>query len=97
MSVGDIEEWYRTRFPTIPLGSLVPARCYHCWQELNPGDRVVLRLHVAANGTVQTNDKGPLREILKSDEGSLFVVDLDSGKDVVLIRAELRKVRDNEE
>jgi hypothetical protein len=42
------------------------------------------------------NERGTVERILESDDGSIFVVKLDSGKEVYLVRAEFRKQRENE-
>jgi hypothetical protein len=96
LQVGDVAAWYRERYPAQPSGSLVPLVCYLCWQEVKVGDRVVVRKLFAQDRSAQPNDRGTLERIDASSDGALYVIRLDSGREVVLIRAEFRKLRDNE-
>jgi hypothetical protein len=96
MQVTDVAAWYRDRHPSLPPGSIVPGRCFFCWQEINEGDRVVVRKIIGDGHGAQPNEKGIVKTILSSEDGSLFVVMMDSGKEAYLIRAEFRKQRENE-
>ncbi len=96
LQVTDAAAWYKERYPSLPFGSLVPAPCFFCWQEVNVGDRVVVRELIGQEQDAQPNDKGTLERMDASADGSLYVVKLDSGNEVVLIRAEFRKMRENE-
>lgn len=95
LSVGDVKEWYEKYHPTIPSGYLVPGRCYFCWQELKAGDSVVIRKVFADGANDHTGEIGVIKEIHTSD-GSLFLVRMDSGKELCFIRAQLRKLREGE-
>lgn len=44
----------------------------------------------------QPKEIGTVKNILGSEDGSVFVVKLDSGKEAYLVRAEFRKQRENE-
>lgn len=97
LQVTDIGAWYKERYPSIPFGSLVPGRCYFCWQEVNVGDRVIVRKVVfSVDRPAEPNDRGMLQRIDEFDGGAIYVIKLDSGREVVLIRAEFRKMRENE-
>jgi hypothetical protein len=97
MSVGDVAEWHKKYYPGVPLGSLVPARCFSCSQELEPGDQVVIRDVVAGCAIAHVGEVGVVTEVLTSErDGSLFLVRLSSGKEVYFIRARLRKLREYE-
>ncbi len=96
MSVGDVREWYKRYFAGIPQGSLVPARCFYCWQELKLGDSVVVRKVFAEDPNPRTGEVGVIKDIMTADDGSLFLVGLSSGKEVYMIRAQLRKLREGE-
>ena len=80
----------------MPFGCVVPGKCFYCWQEISVGDRVVVRKRVAEEQPAQLNEKGTCKAIAESEDGALFLVDLDSGKEALLIRAELRKLKENE-
>jgi hypothetical protein len=94
--VADAGAWYKERYPSLPFGSLVPAQCFFCWQEVTVGDRVVVRRLIGQDQAAQPNDKGTLQRIDTADDGALYVIVLDSGREVVLIRAEFRKMSENE-
>lgn len=96
MQVTDVAAWYRDRHPTIPPGSIVPVRCYFCWQDIKTGDRVVVRRIISDEQLAKPNDKGTVLSILDSGDGSVNVVKLDSGKEGYLVRAEFRKQHENE-
>ena len=96
MQVTDVTAWYRDRHPSVPFGSIVPGKCYFCWQEINIGDRVVVRKIIGDEQLAKPNEKGTVQSILDSEDGSVFVVKLDSGKEAYLVRAEFRKQRENE-
>ncbi len=74
----------------------MPGKCYFCWQEIKEGDRVVVRKIIGDEQLAKANEKGTVKTILESEDGSVFVVKLDSGKEAYLVRAEFRKQRENE-
>jgi hypothetical protein len=94
--VSDAAAWYREKHPSLPVGCVVPGKCFYCWQEISVGDRVVVRKRIAEDQPAQMDEKGTCKARATSEDGELFVVDLDSGNEAMLIRAELRKLRDNE-
>lgn len=97
ISVSDVKWWYERYHSGIPVGSLVPGKCFFCWQELKPGDVVVIRKVFADHTNTHTGDVGIITDILTSKgDGSLFLVRLGSGKEVYFIRAQLRKLRAGE-
>jgi hypothetical protein len=96
MQVTDITAWYRDRYPQLPAGSIGPGKCFYCWQEIKAGDRVVVRKLIGDERLAKPNDKGTVQSILTSDDGSVFVIKLDSGKEAYLVRAEIRKQPENE-
>jgi hypothetical protein len=67
-----------------------------CWQEIKEGDRVVVRKIIGDEQLAQPNEKGTVKTILSSEDGSVFIVQMDSGKEAYLVRAEFRKQRENE-
>lgn len=97
ISVSEVKEWYGQYYPGIPAGSLVPAKCFYCWQVLNPEDTVVIRQVFADLPNAHTGEIGVIKNILSlEDDGSLYLVQLDSGKEAYFIRAQLRKLRQSE-
>jgi hypothetical protein len=96
LQVTDIGEWYRNRYPSLPFGSIVPATCFFCWPEIKEGDRVVVRKIICDDQIARLGEKGTVKSILGSDDGSIFIVVLDSQKEASLIRAEFRKLRESE-
>jgi hypothetical protein len=96
MQVTDVAAWYRDRYPSLPSGSIVPDKCFFCWQEVKEGDRIVVRKIIGDGHGAQPNENDTVKTILSSEDGSLFVVKMDSGKEAYLIRAEFRKQRENE-
>jgi hypothetical protein len=76
--------------------SLLPAKCFYCWHELKPGDSVVIRKVFVEEGNLRAGEVGVIKDILTADDGSLFLVGLSSGKEVYMIRAQLRKLREGE-
>ena len=97
ISVGDVKEWHSQYYPDVPVGSLVPAKCFFCWQELKAGDSVVIRKAFVDQTNAHVGELGDIRDILTSKgDGSLFLIRLSSGKEVYFIRAQLRKLREGE-
>src|SRR5262245_29468327 len=96
MQVTDVAAWYRDLHPSLVFGSIVPGKCYFCWQEIKPGDRVIVRKIIGDEQLAKSNDRGIVQTILDSADGSIFAVKLDSGKEAYLVRAELRKQGENE-
>jgi hypothetical protein len=94
-SVGDVVEWYEKYHPSIPFGKLVPWKCFYCWQELKAGDSVLIRKGFADGSNDHAGEIGVIKEVYTSD-GSLFLVRMDSGKEFYFIRAQLRKLREDE-
>jgi hypothetical protein len=74
------------------------GRCDLCWQEIKVGDRVVVRKIIGDEQLAKPNEQGTIKTILgtKAEEGSVFIVKMDSGKEAYLVRAEFRKQRENE-
>jgi hypothetical protein len=96
-SVGDVKWWYDQYYPGIPIGSLVPGKCFFCWQELKLGDAVVIRKVFADHTNLHSDERGIITDILTSKgHGSLFLVQLSFGKEIYFIRAQLRKLREGE-
>jgi hypothetical protein len=95
-SVGDVKEWYEQNYPGIPFGSLVPAKCFYCWQDLKLGDSVVIRNGFVEQIKQKVGETGAITDVLTAEHGSLFLVLLRSGEEVYLIRPQLRKLRENE-
>ena len=89
-------EWYSQRHPGLPQGSLVPAKCFNCWQELKVGDSVVVHKAFAEGPNPRTGEEGVIKGISTAEDGSLFLVLLSCGKEVYMIRAQLRKLRESE-
>lgn len=96
LSVGDVKKWYEEYHPNLVEGSLVPDLCFYCWQELSISDGVVIRKLFREMPNVRPGDSGIIQDILASGERRLFLVKLDSGKELYFIRAELRKMREGE-
>ena len=96
MQVTDFAAWHRDRYPSVQVDLLVPGKCFFCWQQIQEGDRVVVRKIIGDEQLAHPNDQGTVKAILKSEDGSVFVVMLDSGMEAFLVRAEFRKHRENE-
>ena len=97
LNVGDPAAWYAERHPDAQFGDLVPEPCLFCFGELTAGDRVVTRRLVNDNVTIEPGQRGELKSIYVNREfGNLYVVALDSGKNVTVPRAAIRKLRENE-
>jgi len=96
LSVGDVKEWYEKYYPQIPFGKQVPGRCLFCFPELKHGDSVVIRRVFTEEQNTHKEKIGIIKEILSSQDGSLFVVQMDAGKELYFIRAQLRKLREGE-
>jgi hypothetical protein len=95
-SVGDVKEWYEQYHPGIPFGSLVPATCFCCFQDLRLGDSVVIRNVFVERQRDQIGEIGVITDILAAKDGLLFLVRLSSGEEIYFVRAQLRKQRENE-
>src|SRR5579859_4258453 len=93
LQVTDVAAWYRDWHPAVPFGSIVPGKCYFCWQEIKEGDRVVVRKIIGDEPLAKPDEIGTVKTILGSEDGSVFLVKLDSGKEAYLVRAEFRKQR----
>jgi hypothetical protein len=97
LNVGDQAAWYAERHPDAHFGDLVPETCFFCFGKLTVGDRVVTRRLVNDNMTNEPGQRGELKSIyLNLEFGNLYVVALDSGKNITVPRAAIRKLRDNE-
>lgn len=97
VSVGNVEQWYKDHYPTVPFGQMVPGRCFLCWQELKVGDEVILRKVIGEGAKAEVGDRGVIESILQSEYGDLYVVKLLSGAEQFFVRPELRAVRVQEE
>ncbi len=94
LSVGDVRQWYADYYPGLPVGELVPGKCFYCWPELQPEMRVVVRQALGGDAQTPTGAYGVLLRLLSSPEhGNIYLVRLDSGVERYFIRAELRKAR----
>jgi hypothetical protein len=97
LSVGNLDEWYRQLYPRVPVGSLVPGKCFYCWQELSVDDIVIVRKQVGTETPVEVGTRGRLIAILSSPEhGAIYQVLIDSGMERFFVRGELRMPRDGE-
>ena len=92
LNVGDVGDWYREYYPELEVGSLVPGRCYYCWQEVSEGDDVVVRNRIGDEQDVEPGAHGRLIAVLSSPEhGAIYHVQLADGNDRYFVRGELRK------
>src|SRR5262245_65727665 len=92
LSVGDVREWYAEYYPGVPVGELVPGKCFYCWPELQPEMRVVIRHAVGGQIQAPAGSPGVVQQVLPSTEhGNIYLVRLGSGEERYFIRAELRK------
>jgi len=96
LNVGDVKDWYEEYHPELTFGSLIPTRCFFCWQEVKAGDAVVIRKPTETNQAIQPGERGVMLAILSEKDESLYLVKLASGKECYFIRAEFRKLRDSE-
>src|SRR5436190_4748181 len=97
LNVTNIAEWYRHYYPDIPVGSLVPGKCFYCWPELHHGDAVVIRDKIGSSSQTPVGMRGHLVEVLSATEhGTIYHVQLESGGDRFFVRGELRKLREDE-
>jgi hypothetical protein len=94
LSVGDVARWYAEYYPGLPVGSLVPGKCFYCWPELSIGDEVAVRPMLGDERQASPAVLGGIRQILSAVEhGSIYLVSLKSGEERFFIRAELRKLQ----
>ena len=97
LSVSDVQQWYAECYPDVPVGELVPGKCFYCWQELQAEMRVVIRNALGGDAQAPAGTHGVVQRIVSSPEhGSIYLVRLSSGKERYFVRAELRKAREGE-
>jgi hypothetical protein len=96
LNVADVGKCYEEYYPDVPVGELGPAPCLYCWQELEIGDRVIIRAPVSGRTNVAPGDRGVLKSIVSSKDGKLYLVELASGAKY-FIRTQVRKAREYEE
>jgi hypothetical protein len=86
LSVADHAAWYEKQ--GVPFGTIVPARCPFCWQEIREGDVVVVRTQIVSRDEIKTGDQGVVRSIVTSDGGSIFEVKMQDDKEYRFVRAD---------
>lgn len=97
LNIADPANWYRERYPDLPFGSIVPGVCYYCFGEISIGSRVVVRSHVTEHPDwAHVGATAIVDNILSSNDGSLFHLQFDDGRDEYFVRAEVRKPHDDE-
>jgi hypothetical protein len=97
LNVGDVRQWYAEYYPGVPVGELVPGKCFYCWPELQPDMRVVIRKTLGDEAQAPESAHGVVQRVLSSPEhGNIYLVRLGSGAERYFIRAELRKAREGE-
>jgi hypothetical protein len=97
LNVGNIAKWYQERFPGLSVDSLVPGKCFYCWQELQDGDAIIVRDSIRRDLLPAAGVRGQLIATVSSDEhGAIYLVRLESGVEQFFLRGELRKLRENE-
>jgi len=97
LNVSNVKDWHETHYPGIPVGSLVPGKCFYCWQDIAVGERVVVRNHFGNETAVELGSRGTIAQVLSApDHGTIFLVKLDSGSERYFMRGELRKPHANE-
>ncbi len=96
LNVSDPASWYAERYPQLPFGGLVPARCFYCFVNIESGDDILIRAHFTDHPDfAAVGVRGTVTEIASTDDGDLYYCKLDGGDDV-FVRGELRKPHDNE-
>jgi phage terminase large subunit GpA-like protein len=96
LNVGDVKQWYEQYHPGLAVGSVVPILCFHCFQELKQGDRVVIRNPLQPHTRALSGRNGTLAGLLRSKDGVLYAVKLDEGEEAILVRSELRPLSQQE-
>ena len=97
LNVSDPASWYAERHPDAVFGGFVPEPCPGCFLEVCVGDAVRTRRLVNDNHTIEPNQRGTIKAVYCNKEfGNLFVVSLESGKDIVCPRQAIRKPFDGE-
>jgi hypothetical protein len=93
LNVGDVSRWYEEFHPNVPLGELVPGKCFFCWQELREGDEVIIRRPISENAKGKEGFRGRITEIYvdEAESGSIYLVKLEAGQELYFIRGELKK------
>jgi hypothetical protein len=83
LSVGDVQRWYAEFYPGVPVGELVPGRCFDCWPELEAGMRVIVRPPLAGAVQVPVGARGMVREVVSAaGHGTIYLVHLQAGGSV---------------
>jgi hypothetical protein len=97
LSVGDVQRWYTQYHPGVPFGELVPGRCFYCWSDLEAGMRIVVRQVLGSEAQSSLGARGVVQNLLTAPEdGTIYLVKLDTGEERYFIRAELRKEQEGE-
>jgi hypothetical protein len=97
LSVGDVRQWYAEYYPGVPVGELVPGKCFYCWPELEAGMLVVVRQPLGGPAQAPAGTRGVVQQVLSAPaHGMIYLVRVESGDERYFIRAELRKAREGE-
>src|ERR1700677_5099195 len=90
LNVADVADWYRQRYPRLQVCSLVPAKCFMCWHDLQAGDAVVIRHLVADKPGIRPGTRGTVAQVVNSEDGNLYLVRIEGGKEYYFVRSEIR-------
>ena len=94
LNVIDPAAWYAERYPDLKFGGMVAARCFRCFTDLDIGDTIEIYRHFNDHPTwAAIGSTGTIRAITSCDDGSIYHVDVDGGKDAYFVRGELCKPR----
>jgi hypothetical protein len=97
LNVADPATWYRERYPDLPFGSIVPGVCFYCFGDISIGSRVFIRSHFTRHPEwAPIGAVGIVTNTISSNDGMLFQLQLDDGRDDYFVRGEIRKPHDNE-
>jgi ribosomal protein L21E len=96
LSVGDVKKWYEEFHPDLRFGELVPARCFFCFKEYKEGDEIVVRNPHMTRNNIHVGVRGRITRIIKGNQGELFEIRLEDGKEQTLIRSEIRQLYEKE-
>ncbi len=98
LNVSDPVAWYAEMYPDFRVYDVVPGPCLSCFSQLSVGDRVVTRRVCNENNPIEAGQVGHITKIWQNNEfGNMFVVTLQSGKDLLCPRSALKKHNENNE
>src|SRR5262245_5914846 len=64
LNLGDVGHWYATYHPGVPVGELVPGKCFSCWPELEADMGVAVRQVLSGEAQVPALRHGVIQRVL---------------------------------